>query len=188
MIGIAARCPCCIALHVLAYNLTRVMPLPLDAMSGADINFIENTSNPLSDRQTTFAQDLFRHWVERPDQIRCRLFFECLSAQDRNDIYNEILTSLSTAPNIASVVTQTELYVCIGEFDYNEDTAPNGCAAGKIRFDCDHADDEADAKQLCEIKNKGFRHSWMRTSTRDGNRCGYGDDTVTCFKASPRFP
>jgi hypothetical protein len=155
------------------------LPLPINAISPGTVAFLENSGNSVQDRIAVFAQSLYRQWVEEQDQLRCRLFFECLLLADKVAKFAEITGGLSAQTPTAS--TQT-FKACAGEFDA-------GCAAGAIRFDCDHANDEADATQICETQRGAFRHTLARIDSHGGNRCGYWDDLVTCYFApAVKFP
>ena len=155
------------------------LPIPINTISDDALATLDDPSKPLQDRKLIYAQRLFGHWVEREDQIRCRLFFECLSSDAKKDLYNDIMSSLIVG---SGTTVRSENYtMCIGEFDW-------GCRGGQIRFDCDHADDNADARSVCQVSRRAFRYSWKRVQTHDGNRCGYGVDQVTCYFAQPLYP
>jgi hypothetical protein len=170
------------------------LPLPLDAISEKERQFITDVNNTpphtLTERQRKFKQDLYRYWVERTDQLRCRLFFECLNKKEQEDQYKDIESTIpNNPPTYGNIVVSTEK-ACAGESDYNPIGAPNGCRAPYTahRFSCDQRDYEADARLLCELAKDSFRHSFSAFNSRDGNKCGYLDLIFTCYNFSPDFP
>ena len=137
------------------------LPLPLDGVSETDLEYITDVQNTpphtLAMRQEKFEQSLYRYWVERTDQIRCRLFFECLTQQEQKDEYDYIkgqVPSNPPAPGTFNISVTTELG-CAGEKNFDGTTAPNGCRSpyDVNRFTCDQRDYEYDARQLCEVKH-----------------------------------
>jgi hypothetical protein len=168
------------------------LPIPLDGISEKDARLVTDLSGktPIGDRQKIFEQNLFRYWVERTDQLRCRLFFECLTAQEKKDQYSAIVTTVPTNPPTFTGITATPFLICYGELDYDQFSAPFACRSPspRRRFDCDHANFEVDAHQICQVENDAFRYSISAYNTRGGNRCGYTDGTVTCYSNSPTFP
>jgi hypothetical protein len=78
------------------------LPLPLDAISEKERQFITDVNNTpphtLTERQRKFKQDLYRYWVERTDQLRCRLFFECLNKKEQEDQYKDIESTIPNNP------------------------------------------------------------------------------------------
>jgi len=169
------------------------LPLPLDGVSEKDRQIIADvtntTPNGLADRQKKFKQALYRYWIERTDQIRCRLFFECLTKAEQDAQYKNIEKTIPDAahlPTFPSIVVSTVLG-CAGEHDFGPG-APHGCRQGRRRFSCDQRNYEVDAHQVCEVEKDSFRHSWSGYNSRDGNACGYLDLTFTCYNFSPEFP
>src|SRR5262249_7973963 len=60
----------------------------------------------LSERKRLYAHQLFRHWVERFDLVRCETFFDCLKDADRQTYLNEIFDSLkSPLPPILALLS-----------------------------------------------------------------------------------
>ena len=156
-----------------------MLPIPIDAIAKSAAHFIEDPGNDRKKREDLFAQNIYRHWVDEPDQIRCRLFFECLTSDAKAHVYADIVSSISKQP--ASFAT-IPLVDCAGE---NADS----CPSGSIHFDCDHVDQEGDATEICENQRKAFRHTFTRTAAYNGNRCGYWVDDVTCYVGTnPQFP
>jgi hypothetical protein len=76
-----------------------MLPIPMNAISDVSKAEIENSANPADRRKEIYAQYVFRHWVERISQIRCSLFFECLSAAERKSYYDSIIAE--PAPTVA---------------------------------------------------------------------------------------
>jgi hypothetical protein len=160
------------------------LPIPLNGVSEKDRQVITNTTNPPSPlpvRQKIFKQALYRYWVERTDQIRCRLFFECLTKAEQDDLYKSIDNTVPSTPPIFTGITVATVLGCSGELD-------GGCQTGRRRFSCDQRDYEADARLVCEAEKDSFRHSWSGYNSRSGNKCGYLDLTFTCYNFTPEFP
>jgi hypothetical protein len=166
------------------------LPLPLDGVSEKDRQIITDITGgtTLSARQKAFEQNLYRYWIERTDQIRCRLFFECLTKAEQSTQYQKIVSNVEQPHPPFTGVTISLAQACSGERDYDPSGgAPNGCRHGR-RFSCDQTNYEADAHQVCEVEQDSFRHSWSGYNSRDGNHCGYLDLTITCYNFSPQFP
>jgi len=70
------------------------LPIPINAISGDSIRQIESSSAGDVVAETLFAQAVYRHWVERTDQIRCRLFRECLASSEKRDLYDKLRTPI----------------------------------------------------------------------------------------------
>jgi hypothetical protein len=73
------------------------LPVPVNVIPTEVIKQIEDPSMPIDERKAMYAQYVFRHWVERLDQIRCRLFLECMARDDKEHYYEMILESLSNS-------------------------------------------------------------------------------------------
>ena len=71
------------------------LPIPIDTISPDSIQQIEAASPGDAVAKVLFAQTVYRHWVERSDQIRCRLFRECLTTAEKLDLYNSIIKPIS---------------------------------------------------------------------------------------------
>jgi hypothetical protein len=171
------------------YRFWIELPVPMNTLSEADVAKIAGTAS-FNERKAAYAQSLYRHWVERVDQVRCRLFSECLSAGGKTDAYNKILSTM-VAPNpaINGGIVQTSFNVCEGEFEFELPRAPNGCAKGTIRFGCYTGTPDQHAVQLCEVNRGSFSHAVSPIrNIRGGNRCGYQDETITCYNFVAAFP
>ena len=81
------------------------LPIPANAIPDAAKSFIETPANGLGARQDTYAQYLFRHWIERIVQIRCRMFYECATSAQRDGYFQQIKTSLTSITPGASPIT-----------------------------------------------------------------------------------
>lgn len=160
------------------------LPLPLDGVSEKDLKIITDFSGasgtPL--RQRTFAQALYRYWIERTDQVRCRLFFECLGKDEQDQEYTDVVATI-VPPTITYNVVPSYVYACAGE-------NPGSCGQpyDQNHLSCDQRDFEARARLFCEKAMDSFRHSWTAFNSRSGNQCGYVDVVFTCYNFTPPFP
>jgi hypothetical protein len=151
------------------------LPIPLNSLSATRWEAISNLSNPLAQRRDKFAHAVFDHWVERIDQLRCRLFMECLTIQDRESLFKTVLSTVSGFP---VTVEQISMGMCVGELA--------GQCGGRRHFAC-YTDESANARQMCEEK-RGFRNIRQNRTTRGGNQCGYAELDVICYKYQPLHP
>jgi hypothetical protein len=60
------------------YQFMLTLPVRRNVFLGTSIAEIEDGASNIDDRKFVLGQYVFRHWIERPNQIRCRLYFECL--------------------------------------------------------------------------------------------------------------
>ena len=172
--------------------LSGELPIPQNSIPRAAIDLIESSSTALADKKLTYGQYVFRHWVERSDQIRCRLFSECLTPAEKIAAYNGIISTMASGTGTpVDTVPAGVFTLCSGEYDYDILNAPHGCKNSQYRLDCPHAgDSEPKAKEICEVLHGAYGHSVATSDAdmRDGNFCGYRDFRVTCYNLQPRFP
>ena len=171
--------------HFNDYRFWLKLPVPVNALSDQMLSNLQNKATSDADRKNDYAQALFRHWIERQEQIRCRLFFECLTLKSKSELYDLIVAdiipiSLANPPQGFKVIAKAK--ICIGQYAWR-------CAAGYTHaYNCDRQNDDANAKDYCLVQRPGFSYSWKRDSTYGGNRCGYSNDTFTCYGFQPQFP
>jgi hypothetical protein len=68
-------------------------PLPINAIPKTAIDILSAKSQPLRARRVLYQALLYRHWVERLSQLRCRLFFECLTQTQRKQKWDMIVAT-----------------------------------------------------------------------------------------------
>jgi hypothetical protein len=83
------------------YRFMLTLPVPRNVFAGNSISEIEDTARNVDDRRFILGQYVFRHWIERPNQIRCRIYFECLSKADLDGYSKKIAAIPSPASNNA---------------------------------------------------------------------------------------
>jgi hypothetical protein len=178
------------------FSLWSQLPVPINALSVDSLQKLEDQSIPIMDRKTLYAQQLFRHWIERPDQVRCRLFFECLSAAEKAAYYQNIESSLTGNGVISSGPSTTAwtLSICFGELTENcSNYDPNNNKPDKM-FNCDQyhsfrpTPQDGAGKNICISSDTGYRYDWAQTGNASGNACGYLEGNITCHRYQPKFP
>jgi len=98
------------------------LPVPLNTVPESTALFLEKTSNPINDRKKVYAQLIFRHWVERINQSRCRTLRECLSTVEMSNQYKQIQDSFLGVTMSGRV--NVNYPFCIGQ--------TNGICAGQV--------------------------------------------------------
>lgn len=88
------------------FELVTGLPIPINEISPQSIKSIEAKAPNDSLAETEYAQAVFRHWVERPDQIRCRLYLECLTPSEKQTLYNGIVNSMGYSGELPLVLKQ----------------------------------------------------------------------------------
>ncbi|MGY3354803.1 hypothetical protein ACVWZK_001466 [Bradyrhizobium sp. GM0.4] len=125
------------------------LPVPLNSLTDDTIAKLDNLTGDLTSRQKLYAQNVFRHWIERQDQVRCRLLEECLSSDDMTAYYNNILTSL-TGVSVSASKPNVVVTFCIAE----ENTDCTDDAVGvpiQHSFGCNmNSKDDDAAKIICQ--------------------------------------
>jgi hypothetical protein len=81
------------------------LPLPVNSMP-ADVFYRLGRAG--LDDQRLYAHYLFRHWIQRFDELRCGMFFDCLTDAERAGYLKAILSSFSPGPP-AILVNSTDL-------------------------------------------------------------------------------
>ena len=157
------------------------LPIPLNAITNDTLVKLDDLKGDLQDRKTLFAQNVFRHWVERADQIRCRLFGECLSGDDRKALYDGIFSKLTgvTAP---PPVWKT-IRICISEHDAE-------CRAFDQGFGCNYnGQDQRAGAIACSVRGL-FLGRTRRISSESMSACGRTIAEVGCYSyaVQPALP
>jgi len=171
------------------------LPLPVNTISDDSLQKLEDQTIAVASRKQLYAQQLFRHWVERPDQVRCRLFFECLSASEKTSLLNQIANSLTGTGAIdsgPSSVTWTRS-VCFGEVTANCSNYDSNNNKPDKWYNCDQyhsfrpTPQDAAGKDICIMNDTGYRYGWTPTGNEGGNACGYLEGNITCYQYQPGF-
>jgi len=69
-------------------------PLPNNALPDVAKDILRNTSGFDTDQRTyLYSMWLYKHWVERISDYRCRLFFQCMKQSERGEKMDMILAS-----------------------------------------------------------------------------------------------
>ncbi|MCK1409535.1 hypothetical protein [Bradyrhizobium sp. 76] len=176
------------------YSLWSLLPIPQNSIPQSAINSLLDMSSAIDVRRNAYSQYVFRHWVERVEQVRCRLFSECLTPDERRVLYDAIVKTMigNANPPSGSTLLLGEHKLCTGQY-HSEDgqIADPGCQS-ELFLDCDHRtaqDFEQKAKDTCEIKTGAYSHSYTPVGgSIDGNQCGYQYYSVACFGFQPAFP
>lgn len=163
------------------------LPPPLNTVMLTEAAVLQDSSKTLDERRNLFTQIVFRHWVERTNQIRCRLFFECLNQKQLEAKYKQIETTLIGGGEIDTfpeLVVYTRA-LCIGE-------KRERCPRGTLLRNCDFARAHSNpvqvaATQVCEDARAAFRHATKHLNSWGGNNCGYRVDEIKCFNFQPKF-
>lgn len=157
------------------------LPVPLNAIAGETMSKLDNLSVPAAQRKDLYAQNVFRHWVERQNQVRCRLFTECLPVSEMKDLYVAIFNSL-VGVAVPAPVHQTVRF-CIAEEDWR-------CGSIRPNPGCGYnSRDQEVGVNLCASR-KQYSAGVRRIGTGDGGQCGVAIDDVDCYGYSvqPEYP
>jgi hypothetical protein len=74
-------------------------PVPMNSF--ADPTTITSPFVDIGTRKTEYARHIFRHWIDRITDQRCRLFEECQTETYRNNKYTAILNSMAPTSTLA---------------------------------------------------------------------------------------
>jgi hypothetical protein len=83
------------------------LPLPRTAISDDDITMIASLDTDYETKKAIFARDLYRHWILRQDAARCSLYYECLSQDQKDYYYSEIMKTLLRTQQYPKAITAT---------------------------------------------------------------------------------
>ncbi|MHC2367442.1 hypothetical protein ACVIQT_002090 [Bradyrhizobium diazoefficiens] len=157
------------------------LPIPLNVIASDTISKLDNLSTPSGARADLYAQNVFRHWVERQNQIRCRLFSECLQETEMMNLFTQIRTSL-TGIAVPPPLHQTVRF-CIAEEDWQ-------CGSIRPNPGCGYnSRDQEYGKNVCASRNQ-YSAGVRRIATASGGQCGVAIDDVDCYGYSvqPAYP
>ena len=159
--------------HFNDFRFWALFPVPINALSEKSIETLdEQATATLAQRKAMLTDAIFSNWVERIDQVRCRLFFECLTIGERAKLHEEIASSFNGASFTVSMIKDR---VCFN----NE-----GCL-----FSCD---DRGLMKQkiagVCAARYGGYRAPFTQISDDPGGHCGTATEEFTCSVYQPSFP
>jgi hypothetical protein len=77
------------------FRLWVQLPVPINTLSDQSVDLLDaQAPGTLQARKDTLTDAVFSDWVERIDQVRCRLFLECLSADRKSALRKTISDSL----------------------------------------------------------------------------------------------
>jgi hypothetical protein len=157
------------------------LPIPLNVIASDTMSKLDNLSVPVTTRKDLYAQNVFRHWVERLNQVRCRLFTECLAVSEMASLYAEISNGL-VGVTVPAPVRQT-LRFCIAEEDYQ-------CGSVRPNPGCGYSSRDQDVGVNVCTSNNQYSAGVRRIYTFGGGQCGVAIDDVDCYGYSvqPEYP
>jgi hypothetical protein len=165
------------------------LPIPLNSITDDSIAKLDNVQGDLNERKNLYAQNVFRHWIERQDQVRCRLLEECLSGDEMTALYKKILDSFK---GVTVVETKPSVVVtfCIAEED-------SDCTSDAVHLDiqrnfgCNFNSKDKEAGEII-CKDRGQFSSGVRRIRTDNpyKQCGRSISNVGCYSyiQQPTFP
>jgi hypothetical protein len=157
------------------------LPIPLNAIASDTMSKLDDLKIGPATRKSLYAQNVFRHWVERQNQIRCRLFSECLPASEMSTLFTEVTNSL-VGVNVPAPVHNIVRF-CIAEEDrLCGSVRPNpGCGF--------NSRDQEVGLNICAGRNQ-YSAGVRRIRTSGGGQCGIAIDDVDCYGYSvqPEYP
>ena len=169
------------------------LPIPVNALPASAIEQIEAGNVDIGSKKNLYAQYVFQHWIEHIDQIRCRLFFECLTPAQKQSYYNTIIGEMTR--HLADHLTQfaahplrpkllTYVVAMLSKFRTSTQTAPSEYSLSTRESDGTIIDVMRDQM----VGNKTDRAKvWPRSSPFDitvtAKHCGW----IGCVGAMPGF-
>src|SRR5262249_13615178 len=149
---------------------------------GDKITVLDDLNDDVNKRKDLFAQNVYRHWVERQNQVRCRLLNECLSVDEMTRLYNLIKGGLTDDLGL-NPPKLSRHQLCMAEGD-------RWCYAGERAFGCSYNGRDQEMGKIYCADRKEFLASARRISTRGGGSCGIHIVEATCYSYDhqPIFP
>lgn len=72
------------------YKFLIRLPVPINGMSTEAKDILSDESVPKDTKVPLYKSVLYRHWVERLSEFRCRMFFDCMKKKDRENMVKMI--------------------------------------------------------------------------------------------------
>jgi hypothetical protein len=172
-------------------SLWAQLPVPVNSLTKDTMDKLDDVSGDLTARKNLYAQSVFRHWVERQDQVRCRLFRECLSSDEMDSLYNGILSSL-TGLNVAGTQPSAVLTLCMAEEDNDctDQAVGMGIHIDK-NYGCDWlSKDQEMGDAACKDRGQFSAGTRLIKDEKGYKHCGREILNVGCYSyiQQPTFP
>jgi hypothetical protein len=95
------------------------LPLPNNAIPIAYQNFFKGQTGTLEERKFLYTNYLYRHWVERVSNARCRVLGDCMTQAERQAHFQDIETSFK--PNGYAIDSKKSYAVRHSIYNLEED-------------------------------------------------------------------